>query len=97
MSVNACYQQLLTRSQQYGNVLVWISSLTMKDPYQVLEQKKTDIERVRREIEALHLVIPLLAEAADWIENGMPLPVRQSPETGTAAAKLARPTRPPAV
>jgi hypothetical protein len=86
----------MNTSQQYGNVLVWISSLTMKDPYQVLEQKKTDIERVRREIEALHLVIPLLAEAADWIENGLPLPVRRFPETGTAAANLARPGRPPA-
>jgi hypothetical protein len=36
----------------------------MKDPYQVLEQKKMELERVRREIEALHLVIPLLAEDA---------------------------------
>ena len=33
----------------------------MKDLYQVLEQKKMEIERVRREIEALHFVIPLLA------------------------------------
>ena len=37
----------------------------MKDLYQVLEQKKTEIERVLREIEALHFVIPLLAEGAD--------------------------------
>ncbi|MGA2923724.1 MAG: hypothetical protein ABSE28_21690 [Candidatus Sulfotelmatobacter sp.] len=87
----------MNTSQPYGDVLVWISSLTMKNPYQVLEQKKTDIERVRREIEALHLVIPLLAEAPDWIESGLPLPVRQFPETGSAAAKLARPSgRPPA-
>jgi hypothetical protein len=42
----------------------------MKDPYQVLSQKEMDIERVRSEIEALHLVIPLLAEDADWIERG---------------------------
>jgi hypothetical protein len=42
----------------------------MKDPYQVLSQKEMDIERVRREIEALHFVIPLLAEDADWIERG---------------------------
>jgi hypothetical protein len=88
----------MNTSQQYGDVLVWISSLTMKDPYRVLEQKKTDIERVRREIEALHLVIPLLAEVADWTENGLALPVGWSRDTGTAAAKLARPTgRPPAV
>ena len=43
----------------------------MKDLYQVLEQKKTEIERVRREIEALHF--PLLAENADWVENGLAL------------------------
>jgi hypothetical protein len=59
----------------------------MKDLYQVLEQKKTDIERVRREIEALHFVIPLLAENADWVENGLALPGSHSRETGIATAK----------
>ena len=34
----------------------------MKDLYQVLSQKEMDIERVRKEIKALHFVIPLLAE-----------------------------------
>jgi hypothetical protein len=61
--------------------------LTMKDLHQVLEQKKTEIERVRREIEALHFVIPLLAEDADKIENGLPSPVSQVRETGIASAK----------
>jgi len=37
----------------------------MKDLSQVLSQKERDIERVRREIEALQFVIPLLAEGAD--------------------------------
>jgi hypothetical protein len=41
----------------------------MKDLHQVLSQKERDIERVRKEIKALHLAIPLLAEDADWIEN----------------------------
>jgi hypothetical protein len=59
----------------------------MKDPYQVLEQKKTEIERVRREIEALRFVIPLLAENADWVENGLVLPGSHSRETGIASAK----------
>ncbi len=59
----------------------------MKDLYQVLEQKKTEIERVRREIEALHFVIPLLAENADWVENGLALPGSHSRETGIATAK----------
>ena len=43
----------------------------MKDLYQVLSQKERDIERVRREIDALHFVIPLLAEDADPIEHGL--------------------------
>ena len=59
----------------------------MKDLYQVLEQKKTEIERVRREIEALHFVIPLLAENADWVENGLALPGSHSRETAIATAK----------
>jgi hypothetical protein len=59
----------------------------MKDLYQVLEQKKTEIERVRREIEALRFVIPLLAENADWVENGLALPGSHSRETGIAGAK----------
>jgi hypothetical protein len=59
----------------------------MKDLYQVLEQKKTEIERVRREIEALHFVIPLLAENADWVENGLALPRSHSREPGIATAK----------
>ena len=60
----------------------------MKDPYQVLQQKSTEIERVRREIEALHFVIPLLAENADWVENGLALPGSHSRETGIATAKV---------
>lgn len=46
----------------------------MKDLFQVLRKKELDIERVRKEIEALHFVIPLLAEEADWIENGLTPP-----------------------
>jgi hypothetical protein len=59
----------------------------MKDLHQVLSQKEMDIERVRREIEALHFVIPLLAENADWVENGLALPGSHSRETGIATAK----------
>ena len=43
----------------------------MKDLHQVLSQKQGDIERVRREIDALLFVIPLLAEDADRIEPGL--------------------------
>ena len=34
----------------------------MKDAYKVLREKEQDVERVRREIEALRAVIPLLAD-----------------------------------
>jgi hypothetical protein len=57
----------------------------MKDVYQVLEQKKTELERVRTEIKALHFVIPLLAEEADWIENGLAPPRFRA--TGTAGVR----------
>jgi len=52
----------------------------MKDLCQVLKQKEIGIERIQQEIEALHFVIPLLAEDADWIENG----------PGSAALAIAR-------
>jgi hypothetical protein len=34
----------------------------MKDPYAVLREKEKDIERVRKEIRALHTVILLLSD-----------------------------------
>ncbi|HKI27336.1 MAG TPA: hypothetical protein VKA07_13510 [Candidatus Sulfotelmatobacter sp.] len=46
----------------------------IKDPSQILRQKEMDIERVRQQIEALHLVLPLLAEEEDWIAHGMAAP-----------------------
>jgi hypothetical protein len=52
---------------EYGEVL----EVTMKDLHEVLSQKQRDIERVRREIDTLLFVIPLLAEDADRIEPGL--------------------------
>ena len=54
----------------------------MKDIYQVLRQKQLDMARVRKEIEALHVVIPLLADQA-WIESGLALPPPFSQVRGT--------------
>ena len=48
----------------------------MKDVSRVLQEKELDIERVRKEIEALHLAIPLLAENRDWVEHGLASPLR---------------------
>lgn len=44
---------------------------------------------MRKEIKALHFVIPLLAEDADWIENGLTSPVSapQFRRNGTAGVK----------
>jgi hypothetical protein len=47
----------------------------MKDVSRVLQEKELDIERVRKEIEALHLAIPLLAENRDWVEHGLASPL----------------------
>jgi hypothetical protein len=62
----------------------------MNDLYQVLSQKEMDVERVRREIKALHFVIPLLAENADWIENGLAAPLSVSQFRGTRTADVTR-------
>lgn len=61
----------------------------MKDVHEVLSQKKMDIVRVQKEIEALHLVIPLLAEERDWFEHGLavPSPFSRSQGTGTTGMK----------
>jgi hypothetical protein len=34
----------------------------MRDPYQLLREKESDIARVRQEIEALRAIIPLLED-----------------------------------
>ena len=44
----------------------------MRDLYQVLRQKELDMERTRKEIEALRSVIPLLSEEAERGEKGRP-------------------------
>jgi hypothetical protein len=46
----------------------------VKDVNLVLREKELDIVRVRKEIEALHMGIPLLAEDRDWVEHGMAWP-----------------------
>jgi hypothetical protein len=60
----------------------------MKDVYQVLRQKEMEIVRVRKEIEALHLVIPLLAEERDWFEHGLALPSSFSQSQGTGSTGM---------
>lgn len=55
----------------------------MKNIYDVLQQKELDVRRVQKEIEALHFVIPLLADDADWLEQGIVMaPSFSTPSTG---------------
>ena len=41
----------------------------MKDAYEVLRQKETDFARLRREIDALRVAIPLLLDPVDDVPN----------------------------
>jgi hypothetical protein len=43
----------------------------MKDPYRVLREKEQDVERVRKEIQALLSVTPLLADKQPSADNVM--------------------------
>lgn len=43
----------------------------MKNVYEVMQQKDSELRRVQTEIEALHTVIPLLADDNDWLEHGV--------------------------
>jgi hypothetical protein len=44
----------------------------MKDLYQVLRQKEADLERTRKEIDALRSVLPLLSEEFDRADKPRP-------------------------
>jgi len=44
----------------------------MRDLYQLLRQKELDLERTRKEIEALRSVIPLLSEELERGDKGRP-------------------------
>jgi hypothetical protein len=44
----------------------------MRDPYGVLREKEKDVERVRKEIQALYTVIPLLCDDQPSSDDLMP-------------------------
>lgn len=56
----------------------------MKDLYQVLREKEVDLERIRKEIEALRVVTSILSEDPDADKNAKPsLVTSQSRWTGS--------------
>ena len=42
----------------------------MKNPYEVLRIKEQELQRVKKEVEALRTIAPLLAESAEKPVNG---------------------------
>jgi hypothetical protein len=62
----------------------------VKDVKRILQEKELDIERLRKQIEALHRAIPLLAEDRDWVEHGLAAPPRFRLPQGTETAALVR-------
>jgi hypothetical protein len=53
----------------------------MKDLYQVLRQKELAMEQVRKEIEALRFVTPLLSEDTEADKNTRPLLHAAAPQS----------------
>jgi hypothetical protein len=58
----------------------------MKDTFQVLREKELDVIRVQREIAALRVVTPILAEETDRLELDLLL-LRNSPQQGPQAER----------
>ena len=76
-------------------------SMAMRNPYKLPYEKEKQLQRVRREVEVLRAIAPLLAEAADLPAPAgvrpeprliflpkpvTPAPVRQTPAIGCLAA-----------
>lgn len=53
----------------------------MKDAYAVLQQKEKEILRVRREIEALRSIIPLLSEEPSQSPQAAEVSTSTAPQT----------------
>jgi hypothetical protein len=62
----------------------------MKNIYEVLRQKETEIERLKKELQALLIVAPLLAEEVQEEAQAAPPPVRTYPTE--PAKSVATPT-----
>jgi len=68
----------------------------MKNIYEVLRQKEADIERLKKELQALRIVAPLLEEELATEAQVVPSPVRTYPtvQAKPAAATVGADSKP---
>jgi len=64
----------------------------MKNIYDVLRQKETEIERLKKELQALRVVAPLLEEELSSEVQVVPPPVRTYPTVPARPAAVAAAT-----
>jgi len=66
----------------------------MKNIYEVLRQKEADIERLKKELQALRIVAPLLEEELVAEAQVVPPPVRTYPTVQAKPAPVGADTKP---
>ena len=59
----------------------------MKNVYEVMQQKDSELRRVQTEIHSLHTVISLLVDHTDWLEHGV---IVESVEGSLSSARRSR-------
>jgi len=66
----------------------------MRNIYEVLRQKETEIERLKKELQALRIVAPLLEEELAAEAQVVPPPVRSYPAVQAKPAPVGADTKP---
>ena len=66
----------------------------MKNIYEVLRQKESEIERLKKELQALRIVAPLLEEELVTETHVVPPPARSYPTVQAKPAAVAADTKP---
>ena len=66
----------------------------MKNIYEVIRQKEADIERLKKEVQALLIVVPMLEDGTPVEVQSVPLPVPSAFETQAKPVATAPPARP---
>jgi len=66
----------------------------MKNIYEVIRQKETHIERLKKEVQALLIVVPMLEDETPVEVQAVPLPVPSATEVQAKPVATAPPARP---